>query len=203
MKTLRATPVVAALAATLALGTILSAQEPDSAGAGRVGDEPMTTMRPGQIQEDMEMPGMMSMMRMMRACMEMMESMGTMDSMGMRRSMGTMESMDSMREDPEEALRHSDDLGLSKVQVERLAEARDQWRASRNAAMERMREAHEAMQEATAGARERTREVLTPGQLDRLSELTGSSMEACPMHRGAERGSEAEEDESSVDRRNP
>lgn len=200
MKTLRTTSTVVALAATLTLGTILSAQEPDTARAGRAGDEPMPMMEPGQMHGNMEMSGMMPMMRMMHMCMQMM---GSMDMMDMSGSMGMMRSMDSMREDPEEALRHSDDLGLSEVQVERLEEARDRLRASRSAAMERMREAHGAMREAAAGARERTRGVLTPDQLDRLRESARRSMGDCPMRRGSSgdhgEESDAESGETLID----
>lgn len=206
MKTLRTTSVVAALAATLTLGTILSAQEPDTTRAGGAGDEPMPMMEPGQMHGDMEMSGMMPMMRMMRMCMQMMGSMGETESMdmgGMMDMMGTMGSMDSMPEDPEEALRHSDDLGLSEVQVERLEEARDRWRASRNAAMERMREARVEMRQATEVAQERTRDVLTPDQLDRLRESARRSMSDCPMHSGSggDHGeeSDAESGETLID----
>lgn len=121
MKITHYIPITALALTVLGGGTAVLAQQAeeasDSAAVPDTGGN-MPMMEHGDMRGDSGMPDMMRMMRMMRRCMDMMDSMD-MDSMPTGMGM-----KDVMEEGPEAALRHSDELGLSERQVERLEQAR-------------------------------------------------------------------------------
>lgn len=148
--------------------------------------------------------------------------------MGMMSMMENCPMMSGMRESPQAALEHREELELTEAQVGRLESLQEGAKPARMQAMERMRAVHEEIAAATAGeafdeaavrtafdrmgdlhtetgvamlrTRHEVRQILTPEQREKLSELGGGmmnmhammqmmgGMEHCPMMRGGMMG---------------
>jgi Spy/CpxP family protein refolding chaperone len=150
---------------------------------------------------------------------------------GMSGMMSMMEKcpmMGAMRESPQAALEHRQELGLTEAQVRQMESLQEGVKQARMQAMERMRAVHEEIAAATEGeifdeaavraafdrmgdlhteagvamlrTRHEVRQVLTPEQREKLSELGGGmmdmhgmmqmmgGMEHCPMMQGGMMG---------------